>query len=290
MRKWIALILTTLLLLAAMGAAADTDKPQTGIAVAAPADEVSTVAMHEMPDPDSAVLMEYYQGAVFEVLSLEKSGMVRVQCGMSGASIIGYMKEGDLRYGAQALRDLPPSTMLIEILKDVEVHAYPDVLSQTRFTLSQGDRFHAISRNADGWVQIEVGDLLVQRTGEWESGGASYDGGFAQMIPGRGMGSFLVGPSKWMVVPLESELSYAEAHVRAIELMLESETVRSKLPDKLFTREALEGFRADLRLYAYASGKIEWEICIESENGAEYSFNIYMSPAGELIDIQTGNG
>ena len=79
MRKWIALILTTLLLLAAMGAAADTDKPQTGIAVAAPADEVSTVAMHEMPDPDSAVLMEYYQGAVFDVLSLEKSGMVRVQ-------------------------------------------------------------------------------------------------------------------------------------------------------------------------------------------------------------------
>lgn len=289
MGRRIALLLTLLLALApcAFAAQSDLTTPRTGFAVAAPAQEEGTVALYDRPDPASEVLMEYYSGAPLTVLSLEKAGMVKVQSGVQGASIMGYMREDDLRYGLAAMRAVPQATMSIELLRDVDIYAYPDGMAERIGHIPAGETVLTCAKNDGKWVQLF--GLPRELRGEWD--GVPPQNGFVEMVTGRGKGAWQApGVQQW-VLPLESELGYEQAIDRAIELILENDGALPKIPPEERSRETLLSYMWDVRLEYYRStGQAFYSIYLQSPDNYEHSANIRMEPDGTLIDMENGNG
>ena len=289
MGKRIALLLMLLLALAPCVRAAQSDltTPRTGFAVAAPEEEDGRVALYDRPDPASEVLMEYYSGAPLTVLSLEKAGMVKVQSGVQGASVMGYMREGDLRYGLAAMRVVPQAYMSIELVRDVDLYAYPDGMAEKIGRLAAGETVLTCGQNDGKWVQLYGLPRMLR--GEWD--GVSPESGFVEMATGRGKGAWQAPATKQWVLPLESELSYEQAIDRAIDLILADDGALPKIPQEERSREALLGFMWDVRLEYYRStGQAFYSIYLQSADDYEHSANIRMEPDGTLIDMETGNG
>lgn len=289
MGKRIALLLTLLLALASCARAAQSDltTPRTGFAVAAPAQEDGRVALYDRPDPASDVLMAYYSGAPLTVLSLEKAGMVKVQSGVQGASIMGYMREGDLRYGLEAMRTVPQAYMSIELVRDVDIYAYPDGMAEKIGHISAGETVLTCGQNDGQWVQLFGLPRAVR--GDWD--GIPPESGFVEMVTGRGKGAWQAPSVKQWVLPLEGELSYEQAIDRAIEMILTDDGALPKIPPEERSREALLSYMWDVRLEYYRStGQAFYSIYLQSADDYEHSANIRMEPDGTLIDMESGNG
>lgn len=297
MKNWMgALCLLAMLAVCAYAQAeiseSDTRTPREGIAVAAPASMDELVPMFDKPDENSDILMEYYSGTILTVTRLA-GAMVQVQCGEQGASLMGYMRMDDLRYGAQAMREVPRCQLGIEIRRDTNVYAYCDEGAQTIGRCKTTDFVSAVGRNADQWVQLCPYPYAVWQKGDWYSAGPEK--GFVHMTPGVGIGTLdkeEEGPYmvSRFVLPLESEMTYEEALSRAIELILENPE-KTRIPEQYMSREALEEFRVDIRLtYMPDNEKIYWEVSMELSENIEYNARIQMSIDGELEDIESSNG
>lgn len=286
--KKMPVILLALLLLCACAKAQDMTSPRPGIAVAAPGEEDGTAPLYALPDEDSDVLMGYYRGAVLEVISLEAGGMVRVQSGVEGAGITGYMKRSDLRYGELAMRELPPYTMKLRMCREATVYAYPDEQSGVIWQLEEGDSFVAKGIGPDGWVQIDDTERLFFRTGNWLDG--MPDSGFVQLESMMSLATFEAEPGSWYILPAQGELTAAQALDRAIEYAIGFDEDDTRIPAAVRTRESLEAFRTDVRLVNNEAYKVpQWEVYMEDENG-ENGFSIYLTIDGELVRIEESNG
>ena len=231
--------------------------------------------------------MAYYSGAPLTVLSLEKAGMVKVQSGVQGASIMGYMREGDLRYGLEAMRTVPQAYMSIELVRDVDIYAYPDGMAEKIGHLAAGETVLTCGQNDGQWVQLFGLPRAVR--GDWD--GIPSESGFVEMMTGRGKGAWQAPSVKQWVLPLEGELSYEQAIDRAIELILTDDGALPKIPPEERSREALLSYMWDVRLEYYRStGQAFYSIYLQSADDYEHSANIRMEPDGTLIDMENGNG
>lgn len=289
---WLALVLVW----CAVGALAeenretgDTSLPRLGVAVAAPQDAASggEVPMYEKMDETSTVLMSFYSGARLEVVAV-RGDMVQVQCGETGASVMGYMRAQDLRYGVRAMREVPQCYMLLDVSRPADVYAYCDAQSAVIDAAQAGAQVQALGRNAQGWVQIRR--ECIEQSGGWEHGAPQC--GFMKLSDGLGNGVFSVQEHQWFVLPAEDEMTYEEARKRAIALALTSEEAMSRLPQQRRSAEALETvFWSDVRLiYSAQSGAVCWEVYFQAEDDYTQSFSVFMEADGTIREISHGNG
>lgn len=287
--KKMPVILLAMLLLCSCALAQDINSPRPGVAVAAPGKEDGTAPLYALPDEDSDVLMGYYRGVVLEVLSLEAGDMVRVQSGVEGAGITGYMKQNDLRYGELAMRELPPYTMKLRMRREATVYAYPDERSGAIWQLEEGDSIVVKGISPDGWVQIDDTEKLFFRTGSWLD--EMPDSGFVRLESMMSLATFDEDPyTSWYILPAEGELTAAQALERAIEYAIGFSEDDTRIPASVRTRESLEAFRADVRLVNDEAYKVpQWEVYMESEAG-EHGFSIYLTIDGKLLRIEESNG
>lgn len=290
-RKRIAAALFALLALSlsAYALAEDTVSPRKGVAVAAPAEETGVVPMFKEASEDSEVLMEYYSGALLDVISLTGTGMAKVQCGEKGASLMGYMREGDLRYGAQAMRDTPRCFMNIELMQGVAVRAYPDGRAPELAQLGDWETFAAISRNADKWVQLDVEPRYF--TYERTEFAAGFDHGFVQLPTGTAKGEFRRSADPYCVLPVEGELSWEEAYERGIALALANlDAIQRDFPQGT-TEEDLHALSCQGWLsYDVQSGEAFWNLSYFDAQQIDTDFNLMMTAQGELVELTLGNG
>lgn len=292
MKTWIC-IMTALLLMLGCALAqeipeSDITTPRLGFAVAAPQDAETggTVPMYEKPDINSRVLMSYYSGAQMEALSI-LGDMVRVQCGVEGASVMGYMRTEDLRYGALAMREVPRCYMRYTIWHDDRVYAYCDDQANVIRTADGGVQIRVYGENDAGWGQLLLDPIL--QTGDWEY--YTPERGFMRVDKSVNS-EFIVQEGEWFVLPLSNEMTFEEAKARAIELVLETPEIRAKLSDRYRSREALETqFWSDVRLhYDEGTDTTFWQVFLQAGEDHSQNFTIYMDADGELEEINKGNG
>lgn len=290
MKKILAVWLTAVMLLAGACAGAQAEEasittPRPGLAVAAPEDIEGTVPMYDRPDTHGEVLMTYYSGTVMEVIRLETGGMVQVQCGPQEASIRGYMRAEDLRYGAEAMREVPTSYMSIRLNRDVKVYGYCDGQAGVIGERSAGENISVCSKNDEKWVQLfEV------------SGTDGGDCGFVKMDTGVGKGEFVVCERDYptapkFVEPLEDEMTREQAYERAIDYILDGgydpHGFFGMLPEKFQSREGLLSMNADVRLWYYPeTGNAFWNVILEDPDNCENNIIVEMTTDGELTERQ----
>lgn len=271
--------LMTLLIPAAFADARDElTTPREGPAVAAPEDLYGTVPLFDTIDDGGNVLMAYYSGAQLEVTRVIGNGMVQVQAGEPGASVMGYMREGDLRYGALAMRSVQQciAQMLVEL--GHPIYAYCDgqaaVIGQTDGMTS----YTAMGKNSEGWVQLCD-----------HSGGTGQEG-FLLLPEGTQEPQAMFS---WAVQPAPGELTAEEAYAAAIGYLLDNPglSAMQKLPEELRTREGLMSMDAQIRMvHDWTSEKTYWNVYLQ--NGEDYESNVYilLTPEGELSSAEHGNG
>lgn len=297
MKRILVACLAAAMLLAGACAAAQADEaaittPRPGFAVAAPEDIEGTVPLYDRPDARGEVLMEYYSGTVLEVIRLETGGMVQVQCGPKGASIRGYMRAEDLRYGAQAMREVPESYMSIELNRDVTIYGYCDAQSGAIGSRSAGWSIRVCGKNDERWMQL---------AGIW--GIDDGDAGFVKMDTGVGKGQFVVSERDYpaspkFVEPLEGELTREQAYERAIDYILDGshdpQGFFRMLPERFQSREGLKSMKADVRVWYYPeTGGAYWNVILEDPDHCENNISVEMTTDGELTErqgISRGNG
>ena len=263
----------------------DITTPKKGIAVAAPEKNTDTVPLFEDASEDSAILMEYYSGARFEVVGFSAGGdMARVQCGVKGASIMGYIRVGDLRYGAYAERMVPQCAIIFMLDADVSVYSYPDEQATLLQTLPEGYRFCTVSRSDSGWAQWydpKSADMLI---GEWTD---DETAGFVHLRMSPNEASFEQDAS-WYVDPIESELSYEEAYERAMALALDNPDILDSVG---VTAEDVPGMRAQIDLiYNSVNQTSFWRVFFDNFDISERTFEVKMEPDGTLIGFELGVG
>ena len=285
-----AMLLALAFALPALAEEIDITTPKKGIAVAAPENATGTVPLFKTASEDSDVLMEYYSGARLEVVGFSAGGdMAHVQSGVKGASIMGYMRAGDLRYGAYAERVVPMTVNNILLYKDAYVYAYPDMQATIIDGLSTDASFLANSRSDAGWVQCSADThLLVNRDEKGELG-------FVHLPVGAAMGNI----STWRVQsvdPIEGELSYEEAYERAVELMIEhaDEVEEPFFLREYCTREQLLQINTVVRLSCREGNKkgsftVQWEVEFHNPQ-RDSSCTVLMEPDGTFAGFEAGNG
>lgn len=294
MRKWIAIFAAFLLIACCAAASAQesrkhsTTTPRLGFAVAAPENPESgnSVPLYEKPDENSAVLMRYYSGAQIEVLRIEAGGMVWVQCGEKGASIMGYMRMDDLRYGVQAMREVPRCFKCYTLKPASDVYAYCDGLSGVIRQTEETVQIEVYGENDEGW-----GHLLppvVWQTGAWIRN--TPDRGFIRLDACTD-GRMAVQEGERLVIPAEGEMTYEAARMRAIELLLGTPGMEGKISETYRSREALEAFWSDVRLYYDPqTDAVSWQVFLQAGEDHSQNFTVYMDAAGEAEEVNRGNG
>lgn len=272
----------------ASGAVIDIVTPHKGVAVAAPADKTGAVPLFEKASEDSAVLMEYYSGALVEVVSLTGTGMAQVQCGQKGASIMGYMRTKDLRYGEQAMREVPLCLMHIEMNSDVAVQNFRDELAVELARIDATNSVYAISRSDDKWVQLYVEPCAFSEERDGFNG--PFSSGFVQLQTGVARAWF-EEQRTYRVLPVEGEMTYEQAYERAIELVLEhEEEIARDFPNGL-TREELMAMNAQWWLYYDADEKtVKWIAAFYDPQDIERDVSVDIEPDGAFISITLPNG
>lgn len=294
MKTWTCMLTMVLLLLAgAMGMAQgiaqdDIVTPRVGVAVAAPEnpESGSSVPLYEKMDESSAVLMRYYSGTRMEVLRIEAGGMVWVQCGEQGASIMGYMRADDLRYGAQAMREVPRCLMRYTVPPATAVYAYCDERSGVMAQTAESVQIEVCGENDTGWGQLLP--AVICQTGGWMR--YTPDRGFVR-ADGNEAGELVVQKDERFVLPVEGEMTYEEAKARAIELLLASNEMVMRLDAQNRSREALEAFWSDVRLcYDPQTDTASWQVFLQAGEDHSQNFTIYMDAQGEAEEMNQGNG
>lgn len=190
-------------------------------AVAAPQHIDGTVPMFRRADENSEVLMEYYSGARLTALHPAGSGFWKVQAGVKGAGIMGYMRAEDLRFGTKAQREAPVCFMELRFNQDAPVYAYRDTGSKVIGTCDTEHTYYAMSRTDDKWVQLFLPPL--PHAAEQED---RLTEGFVYMETGLGHGYFhqrisdyASNTSSWAVDPLPGEMTQGGALAYAIDLL-----------------------------------------------------------------------
>lgn len=154
-------------------------------AVAAPYAVNTTVPLFEKADANSAVLMEYYSGARLTALRPAANGFFMVQAGEKGASVMGYMRETDIRLGAAAQREVPLSYMELQFNREAPIYAYCDAGAPVIGTCTAVNTYYAMSRSDSQWVQL----MAPPMTHAWDQEGRQV-AGFVFMETGLGRGYF----------------------------------------------------------------------------------------------------
>ena len=190
-------------------------------AVAAPQHIDGTVPMFRRADENSEVLMEYYSGARLTALHPAGSGFWKVQAGVKGAGIMGYMRAEDLRFGTKAQREAPVCFMELRFNQDAPVYAYRDTGAKVIGTCDTEHTYYAMSRTDDKWVQLFLPPL--PHAAEQED---RLTEGFVYMETGLGHGYFhqrisdyASNTSSWAVDPLPGEMTQGGALAYAIDLL-----------------------------------------------------------------------
>lgn len=268
-------------------AESDITTPRAGVAVAAPQNPEAggTVPMYEKPDTNSRVLMAYYSGAQMEVLGI-LGDMVQVQCGVEGASIMGYMRTQDLRYGALAMREVPRCFKRYAIKPLSDIYAYCDGRSGVIMQTEEAVQIEVYGENDDGWGQLLP--LVVVQTGAWMR--YTPDRGFI-CLGACSEGLLVVQEGERLVLPADGEMTYEAARARAIEFLLETHDMEGKIDERYRSREALEAFWSDVRLYYDPQTDMtSWQVFLQAEEDHSQNFTIYMDVNGEPEEINKGNG
>lgn len=277
-----AMMMAVLLALAISAAYAqegdDLATPREGWAVAAPQELYETVPMFDTIDGGGNVLMNYYSGAQLQVTRLIGNGMVQVQAGEPGASVMGYMREEDLRYGALAMREVQQCVTQALIARGTPIYAYCDELADVIGEADGEMTYAAMGQNDEGWFQVfdDVGGTGVK--------------GFLHLPEGM---DELQEMSGWVVQPAPGELTAEEAYAAAIDHLLDNPGLNAmqKLPQALRTREGLMRMDAQVRMvYDWTTQRTTWDVYLQ--NGEDYENNVYilLTPEGEPKQAERGNG
>ena len=190
-------------------------------AVAAPQSVDGTVPLFRQASEDSDVLMEYYSGARLTALRPAGGGFWLVQAGVKGASIMGYMRADDLRFGTAAQREVNVCYMELRFNRETPVYAYCDTGAKVIGTCDTEHTYYAMSRTDGKWVQL----FLPPLTHVWEQEDRQTSG-FVYMETGLGRGYFhglfegnITDTSNWTVEPLPGEMTTDGAVDFAIDLL-----------------------------------------------------------------------
>ncbi|MDO5378999.1 MAG: hypothetical protein Q4G52_11760 [Clostridia bacterium] len=282
--KKMVMILTALMTLLISAAFADTQDdwttPREGPAVAAPENLYETVPLFDTIDDGGNVLMEYYSGAQLEVTRVIGNGMVQVQAGEPGASVMGYMREGDLRYGAAAMRSVQACVAILEISGSEPIYGYCDELSAIIGQSTPEQSYTAMGRNDKGWVQLCDTYSMTQK-----------DAGFLLLTAEETEEPTQL--SMWVVDPLPGELTAEEAYAAAIDYLLDNPGMDAVqgLPAEAQSREGLEAMHAQIRLmYDAEQGAAYWEIGMEGTDRDKLGPTVYLTPEGEPIEAFLSRG
>lgn len=242
-------------------------------AVAAPQSIDGTVPMFRRADEGSEVLMEYYSGARLTALHPAGGGFWKVQAGVKGAGIMGYMRAEDLLFGTSAQREVTVCYMELRFNRDAPVYAFRDTGSKVIGTCDTEHTYYAMSRTDDKWVQLFLPPLphaAEQKERQTE--------GFVYMETGLGHGYFhqLINEygsdeAAWTVTPLQGELTEAGAIAWAVDYLVslpDEDTytfinlIDNGATEPFFDREQLGGMhaRAELEHFkgAYRSGLTQY--------------------------------
>lgn len=281
-RLWGLFLLALLTSFALAGVAEDITTPCEGPAVAAPKELYGTVPLFDTVDDGGTVLMAYCSGAQMEVTRVLGNGMVQVQVGEPGASVMGYMREGDLRYGALAQRKVQRCDWNIGNLVSLPVYAYCDEQAPTIGWTVWDYSYEAIGRNDGRWVQLDDGLVPDMR-----------DRGFLHLPDSVELEPEPAESYSWIVDPLPGELTQEEAYNAALDSLLENPGLYAMqlLPEELRTREGLMSMDAQVRLITnWTSGRTTWDVYLQNGEDYESNVDIQLTPEGELIDAEHGNG
>ena len=265
--------------------------PRRGIAVAAPLDKTGAVPLFKDASETSPVLMEYYSGTRLTVVGFSGSGdMVHVQCGVKDASVMGYMRVGDLRYGEYAERMVPLCANSIYLNTDVDVRSYPDAQAPVIATWNietYGNGFSARSRSDGKWVQLL--DQTVVYFYDRVPLDEGIRSGFVYLPSGAARGEFMEY-TFWHVDPTESALTHDEARAQAIEHALANPALLTRFPNGL-TREQVEGMNCQAFLECRGVGKgVFWSVYFEDASDSDKNFGVTMREDGSLLAIEASNG
>ena len=180
-------------------------------AVAAPLALDGTVPMYAHPNARSAVLMEYYSGARLTALCPVGDGFWKVQAGVKGASVMGYMLAGNLRFGKKAQREVQPAYMELRFNREATVYSYCDTGATPIGVCDTEHTYYAMSRTDEKWVQLFLPP--VDHVREQED---RVTAGFVYMETGLGRG-YWHELTRWTVDPLPGELTHEAVKLRAVE-------------------------------------------------------------------------
>ena len=283
MKKTICMLLGMLLLMCACAMAEDTAVPREGLAVAAPEEMTAYVPMWDKPGDGGSLLMNYFSGARLTVVRVPEGDYVQVQAGEKGASVMGYMRKEDLRYGAQAMREVPAVCAAINIpLEGPEgvVYSHPDSLSPVAWMWNPELTLYTMGISANGFLQMfNVNGVPEERSGFVPAGAVTMDAQEQR--------------TRVVVEPVAGELTRQQAYDRAIELLLDNPGLSAmrKLPQELRTREGLRSMQNNVRLqYNFETGEAVWDIFLQNWEDYENNITIMLTPQGELISAERGNG
>ena len=227
-------------------------------AVAAPSEVDATVPLYEQADAGSAVLMEYYSGARLTALRPVGGGFWQVQAGEKGASIMGYMRADDLRFGKEAQREVQPAYMELRFNREATIYSYCDTDSAPIGVCDTEHTYYAMSRTDGKWVQLFLPP--VDHIREQEDRATA---GFVYMETGLGRG-YWHELNEWTVDPLPGERSHEAIRLMAIDALvanMESEDPMyfwETIPTIFVGREALDGLHSRVQQrYEIDGGALE---------------------------------
>lgn len=269
----LALLCAMLLCASAMAEDADVTAPGTGFAVVAPENGHPTA---DLLGEDGRVLMHYYPGTPVEVLSLGEDGMAQVKVGDKDAWIEGTMRQSELRYGAEAAREVQRVSDWFSAAEGSPVYAQMDEGSEPILLTGDMETMIVGGYSDDGWLHII-----------WPYGGNYDDRGFMR-TDGQTLGG-ASGMDSWSVPPVEGEATAEVIRGRAIEETLAHADELGLAPEET-TREALEKLTFDVRLtYDVQTGKAQWTVWIDRDvcdNVSACTFDAQ----GTLIRVEHSNG
>lgn len=277
---------------AAQVSAVDITTPKKGVAVAAPAQKTGTVPLFKEASEDSPVLMEYYSGTLLEVIGFSGSGdMVRVQCGVKGASITGYMRVGDLRYGEYAERKVPRCEMGITVIGSLaDVYSYPDLQAPVIGKGAVGvGTFYAQSRSDSKWVQMND-QWPVYYFNRFAVDDDEVRSGFVYLPTGAATGEFHEF-NGWLIHPSEVDLPYEQVRELAIGHTLDNQAQLASIYPDGVTREFLERMQMQINLCCLSVERgVRWEIFFDDPDDMEKGFCVQMHDDGLLFSIEIAHG
>ena len=254
-------------------------EPAVGVAVACPPSRTERVPLFAQADESSEVLMNYFAGAQLDVVAIAENGMAQVHSG----TLEGYMRAGDLRYGAEAMREVRPLTASLELAQPEPVRLER---SETSAATDEEMMFVEVWGMSDAWAQTAWRPVYL--VGTWD--GRDLERGFVPVSGGVASTEF--GESATVtVVPFEDELTFEQAYERGIELALQNPELLTRIAPENRTSEALHALEADLMLvYNFDSGEAAWFAYYCDDADIDINFSVTMDPHGALIQIQATNG